>query len=213
MRDRFDSQGRPLTGGFGARPGWEQGAPEPPPGAGASPLPPPTRQPYGPQPPVQAPPPSAPAPVPPVAPVAPPSEPPQPLPPHPRFPSTAASAKRKKGLPLSSDEEIIALLTDIRDLLALQIPEGQMVPQTIDVPPGPPVHVIFPRPLFYWSIVNDGVGTLQFRFPDRGSSGWYPLNAGEVVSFSYPTPVGITVGFQVATGVTTTPSVRIIGSY
>ena len=223
MRGRFDSQGRPLTGGFGGRSGLNEGTPTPPQGP-PSQAPTQAQTPAGfPTPgssrplPTQAPPPSAPptpapTPPPPVAPPAQPSAvPPTPLPKH--YPKTKAKEKLEVGHALSDLEEMIVLLQDIRDLLALQIPQGVMVPQPITVPPGQITHVVFPTSLFYLAITNDGVGSIQLRFPDSAASAWYTLNGGEVVSFSYPTPVLIKIGFQVVPGVLTTPAVRILGSY
>lgn len=219
MRGRFDSQGRPLTGGFGGRSGLNEGTPTPPQGP-PSQAPTQAQTPAGfPTPgssrplPTQAPPPSAPPAAAPVLPRTPPITPPVAPPTSQPVVPTARNGPKPEDQHVDLSAKMVSLLTQIRNLLELQIPQGIMLAQPITVPPGQITHVVYPAPLFYLAITNDGTGAIQFRFPDTASSQWYTLNASEVVSFSYPTPVLIRIGFQVGAGVKTTPSVRTLGSY
>lgn len=116
---------------------------------------------------------------------------------------------------MSLEVEQLAVLIQIRDLISIQLERGQIVELVIPVTQDNfNQDAIFrlPAKLFSITIVNDGPATIQFYLPAQNQS-FAPLQAKEIVSFSFHWAVLDSIALVLERGSTQTASVRILGTY
>lgn len=120
-------------------------------------------------------------------------------------------------VPPGDEEDAVAnrmveLLEGILTELQECVQQGYVTTVTQWVPSIRPIEILFDPPLFSISLINDGVGSVEYRIPNRGNAQWVQLNPTELVIFNFIKGMVPSVALRtVPAGVAA--NVRVIGTF